>query len=141
MKKLLVLVLSVLLLALAVQSFAESATEVVTFGWTQEDVTNLKEWDLMWSDTAGGPYVSVTKISYDASNPAGDFTSPATATVNGEQGTNVVKYFIMKACGDIPQADNTTVYECSAPSNEISYSFWIPAGKFSVPVQFRVIAQ
>ena len=139
MRKLLIALLSIAFIASL--AMAGSVTKTVTFGWTQEDTTNLKEWDLLWSDSSGGPYTSLVKIPYNTGDPAGDFQSPTEAIVTGDQATNVVKYFIMKACGDIPQADGTTVYKCSDPSNEVSASFWIPAGEFSVPVNFRVISQ
>lgn len=118
---------------------AEEAVETVTFGWDQEDLTNLTQWELMWSDTAGGPYDQVAIISYDPGASGPGFTAPVEATVTGEQATHVVKYFVLRACGDIPQADGSTLYECSDYSNEVSYDFWIPAGRFSIPVNFLIV--
>jgi hypothetical protein len=113
----------------------------LTFIWDQVDKTNLKEWRLYWADVAGGPYATdpLAIIPYDGSTEL-SHTSPAEATVTGEQGSTVTKFFVLVACGDIPQADGSTVYECSENSNEISYDFFIPAGRFSVPVQFRLEA-
>jgi hypothetical protein len=123
-------------------AFAADVTETVTFEWDQTDTTNLKEWRLYWADVAGGPYDTqeVALIPFDGS--AGPtYSSPADATVTGPQGTHVTKFFVLVACGDIPQEDGTTAYKCSENSNEVSHAFWIPAGQFSVPVQFKIVAQ
>ena len=121
-------------------AFAADTTETLTFEWDQTDTTNLKEWRLYWGDAAGGPYDTqeVAVIPFDGS--AGPtYSSPADATVSGPQGTHVTKYFVLVACGDIPQNDGTTNYECSTNSNEVSHAFWIPAGQFSVPIQFKIV--
>jgi hypothetical protein len=129
-------VVLITLLAFALASIAKS--ETVTFEWDQEDVTNLKEWKMEWGDSAGGPYVDLVTLPYNPGDPAGVFSSPVEAQVTGQQGTTVTKYFILRACGDIPQEGGGTLYECSDPSNEVAYGFWIPPGKFSVPIQFRI---
>lgn len=115
--------------------------ETLTFQWGMDDTTNLKEWKLFWSDTAGGPYdpTPVAVIPYNGGN--GPFINTVTPpAVTGPQGTKVAKYFVLVSFGDIPQPDGTISYEHSANSNEVSYEFWIPAGMFSVPVQFQIIS-
>ena len=113
--------------------------ETLTFQWNQPDATNLKEWRLYWSDSVGGPYdiQEIAVIPY--SGGEGPFTTSATPEVPGQQSTFVKKYFVLVACGDLPQSDGTTKYECSENSNEVSHDFWIPAGKFSVPIQFEIV--
>lgn len=113
--------------------------ETLTFQWNQPDATNLKEWRLYWSDSVGGPYdiQEIAVIPY--SGGEGPFTTSATPEVSGQQATFVKKYFVLVACGDLPQSDGTTKYECSENSNEVSHDFWIPAGKFSVPIQFEIV--
>ena len=124
-------------------SMAEDLTETLTFEWDQEDTTNLKDWRLYWSDNAGGPYdeKEVAIIAYNPSDPGPTYSSPAAASVSGPQGSTVTKYFVLVACGDIPQPDQTTKYECSENSNEVSYNFWIPAGQFSIPIKFKIVVQ
>jgi len=116
-----------------------ASAEILTFEWNQVDTTNLKEWKLFWGDTSGGPYTELSTIPYDGS-PGPVYSSPAEANVTGDQGTNVVKYFVLIACGDVPQASGTPEYLCSEDSNEVSHSFWIPAGMFSVPIEFKIIS-
>ena len=140
MKKFLTTVFALFVLLFFGIVYAADVTETVTFAWEQDNTINLKEWRLYWGDAAGGPYDTqeVTIIVYDGS--AGPtYEGPADATVSGPQGTHVTKYFVLVACGDIPQDDGTTLYECSENSNEVPHDFWIPAGQFSVPVQFRII--
>ena len=43
--------------------------------------------------------------------------------------------------GVITTAGGGTAYECSENSNEISFSVWIPAAAFSVPVNFRILPE
>jgi hypothetical protein len=119
-------------------AFGADVTETLTFEWDQANVTNLKEWVMAWGTTTGGPYTDLVTLPYNAGDPAGTFSSPVDAVVTGQQGTTETRYFVLRACGDIPQEDGTTVYECSENSNGVPYGFWIPAGKFSVPVQFRI---
>jgi len=141
MKKITTTILALLLTFFVWVAFAAAVTETLTFEWDQEVTTNLKEWRLYWADAAGGPYDAqeVAVIPFDGS--AGPtYSSPAEATVTGPQGTHVTKYFVLVACGDIPQDDGSTLYECSENSNETSHAFWIPAGQFSVPIQFKVLA-
>lgn len=119
---------------------ADEITKTLTFQWEQHDKTNLKEWRLYWSESAGGPYDStpIAVIPYDPASPGPTYQSPADAKITGTQATHIVKYFVLVACGDIPQADGSTKYGCSDNSNEVSYDFWIPAGKFSVPIKFLI---
>ena len=140
MKKIAAILTAILLLCAI--SVSADVTETITFAWEQDDTTNLAEWRLYWSDVAGGPYdeQEIAIIEYiPGTGPT--HQGPATATVVGEQGTHVTKYFVLVACGNIPQEDGNTAYMCSEDSNEVSYDFWIPAGMFSVPVDFRIIAQ
>ena len=126
--------LVIALLMLTGTAFAET----LTFQWEQSNLTNLKEWKILWSDTQGGPYEQLTTIPYDGGvGPI--FTSPADAQVTGDQGTHVIKYFVAIACGNIPQINGTIAYKCSIESNEVNHDFWIPSGMFSVPVYFEII--
>jgi hypothetical protein len=70
-----------------------------------------------------------------------DNEEPIVATVTGPPATNVTRYFVLVACGDVAREDGTVVYECSGYSNEVSHDFWIPHDGFEVPVNFRIIAQ
>jgi len=140
MKKLFGLVL-VLMLVFSVNVLAAETTETLTFEWTQEDTTNLKEWKLFWSDVAGGSYTEIAVITYNPENEGPVHTGVEEILVTGDQATYVKKYFVLRACGDIPQPDGTATYLCSEDSNEVSHDFWIPAGVFSVPVQFKMIKQ
>ena len=140
MKKLLVVLTAILLLAFVPFVIATDITQTLTFQW--EDTNNpdiMQDWRLYWSEIAGGPYdeTPVSIIPYEGTGPT--FSSPAEAIVSGIPATHVVKYFVLVACGNTIQADGSTKYECSANSNEIFYDFWIPAGKFSVPVQFKIV--
>jgi hypothetical protein len=141
MKKLIILLALAFVVCICASAIAEDKTQTLTFAWEQDDVTNLTGWEMHWGDAAGGPYVKLADLPYNPGDPAGTFQTPVTATVTGGQGSNVIKYFVLRACGDIPQEGGGTAFECSDWSNEVSYSFWIPAGKFSVPVQFRIEAQ
>lgn len=125
----------------ASNAVAEDYTQNVTAEWTMEDTTNLKEWKLFWSGTTGGPYEQILVIPYDPTSAGPLYTSPVTATVTGSPATTVTKYFVMIACGDIPQSGGSTEYKCSEDSNEATFDFWIPAGQFSVPMQFIIKAQ
>ena len=121
-------------------SIVQAESYTVTAQWEQQDTTNLKEWKLFWSETSGGPYVEIMIIPYSGSGGP-IYTSPASVSVNGNQGTTVTKYFVMIACGDIPVETGGTEYKCSDDSNEASYNFWVPAGQFSVPLNFQIVAE
>jgi len=133
-KLLLVLAIITLFFGFAV---ADDTTKTLTFEWTQTDTVNLKEWKLLWSDTSGGEFVEVATIPYDSEVLGPVYTGSETINVTGKQGTYVLKYFILRACGDIPMKEGTE-YICSENSNEVSYNFWIPAGVFSVPINFTI---
>ena len=139
MKKIIALIL--LFFFIAIPAVADEVTQTLTFAWEQDDTTNLLEWEMRWGTAAGGPYTQLATIPYNAGDPAGTFQSPVNSTVTGAPATTETRYFVLRACGNIPQQDGTTVYECSEFSNEVSFGFWIPAGQFSVPVQFRIIPQ
>ena len=142
MKKLFLTI--VCLLAIVGFSFQLNATELnetLTFEWTQEDITNLKEWKLFWSNTEDGSYIEAIIIPYDSGVEGPVYSGPAGLTVNGEQATHVIKYFVLRACGDIPQKDGSVEYICSVDSNKVFYSFWIPGGVFSVPIEFKILAE
>ena len=140
MKKLLVVMTAILLLTFVPFANATDVTQTLIFQWEQSDTIDLKDWRLYWSDTADGPYdeVPVAVIPYDPNATGPTYSSPTSATVAGNPGTTVTKYFVLVACGDKPQSDGTTNYLCSANSNEVSHGFWIPAGQFSAPVQFTI---
>jgi len=115
--------------------------ETLTFEWTQEDTTNLKEWKLFWSEVSGGPYTEIAVITYDSAAGGPIYNSSQDIVVTGDQATHVMKYFVLIACGDIPQSDGSTKYLCSEDSNEVSHDFWISAGQFSVPINFKIVVQ
>lgn len=141
MKKLLIVLLATLFLALPLAVSGAEVTETLIFEWRMEDITNLTEWRLFWSDTSGGPYIEVATIPYDPEVPGPVYSSAETPpAVTGDQGTTVTKYFVLVSCGDIPQQDGTSEYLCSGDSNEVSHGFWIPAGMFSVPLEFKIRA-
>ena len=142
MKKVLFLLIAALVCLAPVMVQAEGTTKTLTFEWTMNDTTNLKEWVLKWSETAGGPYdvEPAAVIAYDPSAPGPVYSSPEVINVTGDTATHVIKYFVLVACGDVPQADGSKKYMCSGNSNEVSWDFWIPAGQFSVPVQFNIKA-
>ncbi len=134
------LLLIALMLSLVTLCFATEKIETVTFGWDQNDLTNVTQWEMDWSVTAGGPYAQLTTIPYDGSSGTA-FQSPIIATVTGEPGTTETRYFVLKACGDIPIEGGGTEYQCSSYSNEVSKGFWIPVGAYEVPINFRIIPE
>lgn len=140
MKKIILII--VLIFTLAV--FSVNATDTIktlTFAWEHEagDVPVIN-WQMEWGVTAGGPYAKLGDIAYaDAIN--GTYESPIQAVVTGQPGTHETRYFILRACGNVPQEDESIKYECSDPSNEVSHAFWITVTGFSAPVQFRIQEQ
>lgn len=116
----------------------EDVTEQLTFEWRMEDTTNLKEWKLLWNETPGGPYEKVAVIPYDPNDPGPVYSNETSTMVTGDQATHIMKYFVMIACGDIPQSDGALEYSCSDNSNEVFHNFWIPAGMFSIPIDFQI---
>jgi len=119
----------------AVVAFAEDKT--LTFAWDEPaDLAKIKEWKIFIAEIAGGPYTEIAVV------PKNDtFQAPATADIIGDPGTTETRFFVMIACGDNPVEAGGTEYACSANSNEISHNFWIPANEFSVPINFRIMAQ
>ena len=136
MRKLILVMVMALLFA--VGAVADQTVKTLTFGWEQTNLTNVTQWEMHWSVTAGGPYAEMAVISYDGSGAA-SYESPVTATVTGEPATTETRYFVLRACGNVAQQDGTTLYLCSDFSNEVSYDFWIPFGQFEVPVNFQVV--
>ncbi len=106
MKKLLVS----LVIGLSLVLCSSVSAEILTFEWNQADLTNLKEWKLFWGDASGGPYTELSVIAYDES-PGPIYSSPADAPVTGDQGTTVTKYFVLIACGDVPQEGGGAEYK------------------------------
>jgi hypothetical protein len=136
MKKLIIL----LICLFAAVAFAD-ITETLTFGWQQETLDYVTHWELEMGISDTGPFMNIGSIPYDGT-PQAEFQAPLETTVTGPGGTTQTRYFRMRTCGDVPQPDGTTQAECSTGySNVISHDFWIPAGEFQVPVQFRIIAQ
>jgi len=129
-KNLLIVLLIVLLPVLV------SAAEITkTFAWDEpSDLAQIKNWEMHWGSTKGGPYAKLVDVPKD-----GNFEEPVTVDISGPPGTNQTRYFVMKACGDLPQADGGTKYECSDNSNEVSFTVWIPAAAFQLPVNFRIL--
>ena len=116
---------------------SDAAEKVVTFAWDEPaDIDVIKNWEMHWGSTKGGPYAKLMDIPKD-----GDYTEPVTVDITGPPATNQTRYFILKACGDVVQEDASTLYECSGDSNEASFTVWIPANKFEVPVNFRILPE
>ena len=140
MKKLTSIVLTLLLcvfLGSAVVN-ADPTVETVTFAWDQTDRTFLQDWEMHWGDAAGGPYVLLATLEYTGADQD-NFEGDVIATLVGPAATTITRYFVLLACGDVPQEDETVARECSQPSNEVSHAFWIPFGGFQVPIQFRKV--
>jgi len=129
-----------LILFLLLATAVNAAEITKTFAWdTPADMDIITKWELHWGNTAGGPYVKLTDIIKVAGQTV--FEAPATVDISGPAATTQTRYFVLKACGDIPQAGGGTVYECSGNSNETDFSVWIPANGCEVPVNFRVKAE
>ena len=121
---------------------ADDLIETITFEWDDPNEAGaVKNFEMYWGVTAGGPYTKLVVIPYA-------LTSPVQATVTGPGGSTQTRFFVLTACGDMPQEGGGTEYRCSetdddppkmAFSNEVSHDFWIPVGSFSVPVQFRKV--
>ena len=137
--KQLFLILS-LLLCIVSFSHADVVVETLTFGWDQNDLTNVDDWEMHWGVTPGGPYAIAGTILYDGNGNTGQ-QAPLEATVTGNPETTEIRYFVLKACGDVTQEGGSIERMCSEWSNEVSHDFWIPFGGFEVPVQFRIIVQ
>jgi hypothetical protein len=136
MKKL-VFIAIIFIFTFAHQAYALDKT--VTFAWDPHDqIDIIKNFELHWANQQGGPYGQLAVI---AKADAIDNEEPIQATVTGNPATTVIRYFVLKACGDLPQEDGSTLYECSGPSNEISVDFWIPAEAYKVPVNFRIVPE
>ena len=135
---LVVLTSLLIVLTLALPVYSAEKTETLTFEWehTAGDVP-VKTWQLEWGIAPGGPYTKLTDVPY-ADAVGGVYQAPVQAVVTGQPGTHETRYFILKACGDVPQEGGGTAYQCSDPSNEASYAFWIPSTGFSAPVQFTI---
>ena len=112
--------------------------ETVTFEWTQPNLTYVKHWQIHWSDTENGAYESIAVVAYNGT-PSATYSSEETIEVTGSPATSVTKWFLARACGDVPVEGGSTEYQCSGDSNKVSKAFWIPAGQFSVPLNFEII--
>lgn len=130
--------LTILLILLSTVAFAADITKQATISLEMQDTTNLKEWKLLMADTSGGETLSSAVLTIAYEGGSGAFSKQESIPISGSQGTHVVKYFTMVACGDVPQEEGGTQYMCSAQSNEVSVDFWIPAGQFSVPLTFDI---
>jgi len=117
---------------------AAGAAEITkTFAWDEPaDLALIKNWEMYWGTTKGGPYAKLMDIPKD-----GNYEEPVTVDISGPPATNQTRYFVMKACGDLLQEDGTTKYECSEDSNEASFTVWIPATQFKIPVNFRILPE
>jgi len=115
-----------------------SAAEITkTFAWDEpDDLEVITQWELHWGVTPGGPYAKLIDIPKD-----GNYQEPVTVDISGTPGSDQTRYFVLKACGNQPQSGGGTAYECSENSNEASFSVWIPANTFQVPVNFRIIPE
>ena len=128
-------ILVLLMVLMATTAFAAEQTR--TFAWDEpSDLATIANWEMHWGNTQGGPYAKLIDIPKD-----GDYTEPVTVDITGPPATNQTRYFILKACGDVPQEDGSTLYECSGNSNEASFTVWIPANKFEVPINFRILPE
>jgi hypothetical protein len=138
-----ILGLTILIFAILATPFSiladEQLNETITFAWdAHPQIDRINHFVMSWSDRAGGPYAELVQISKEN---AIDNQEPIEAVVSGPEETTVTRYFVLAACGDVTKEDGSIVNECSGPSNEVSYDFWIPFSGFSVPVQFRIIPQ
>lgn len=122
---------------LTVPLISSAKTETLVFQWdyTAGEVP-VTTWQMDWGVTAGGPYTKLADISYVDPGSA-PYESPVEAVVTGQPGTHETRYFILRACGDVPLEAGGTEYQCSEPSNEVAYSFWIDVTGFSAPINFR----
>ena len=137
MKKLFLKNLLIVLLIVLLPVLVSAAEITKTFAWDEPtDLAAIKNWEMHWGSTKGGPYAKLMDIPKD-----GDYQSPVVVDITGPPGTNQTRYFVMKACGDVIQADASTKYECSENSNEVSFAVWIPANKYEVPVNFRILPE
>jgi hypothetical protein len=117
----------------------EQVSETVTFAWdAHPQIDRITHFVMSWADQQGGPYAELVQISKEN---AIDWQEPVEAVVSGPPETTVTRYFVLAACGDVTKEDNSIVNECSDPSNEVAYDFYIPFGGFEVPVNFRIIAE
>jgi hypothetical protein len=130
----------VLMIAFAAIAFAAEVTEIRIFAWDQTELTNVTQWEMEWGLTEDGAFALLGTILYDGT-PQTPFRAPLEATVTGPGGTTQTRWFRLRTCGDVPQQDGSTEYLCSTYSNVISSDFWIPAGEFQVPVEFRIIPE
>ena len=118
-------------------SMSFAAEQIRTFAWDEPaDIDVIKNWEMHWGSTKGGPYAKLMDIPKD-----GDYTEPITVDITGPPATNQTRYFVLRACGDVVQEDASTLYECSGDSNEASFTVWIPANKFEVPINFRILPE
>jgi hypothetical protein len=122
---------------------AADKIETLTFAWDDTNAAGMvKNFEMYWGTTAGGPYTKLAVIPYAAP----PHEAPIEATVSGAPGTTETRYFVLTACGDVAQEGGGTAYMCAgneagdiAFSNEISYGFWIEPDGFSVPIQFKIL--
>ena len=138
MKKI-ILTLILLLVPFVFSADAAEQTKTLVFAWDQENLNLVKQWEMHWGVTAGGPYSQLALIPFPGGGPS--FESPVAATVTGNSGTFEKRFFVLRACGDVPVEAGGTEYQCSAWSNEVAYDFWIPAAGYTAPIQFRIISQ
>jgi hypothetical protein len=138
MKKIYLIMMILFGLAVFCASAAE-VSETVTFAWDHDNPAAVKNFEMHWGVTAGGPYAELAVIPKSGAGPG--YESPVGAVVTGSPGTTETRFFVLRACGDIPQEGGGTVYECSTWSNEVSHAFWIPAEGYTAPIQFRILPQ
>jgi len=143
LERILILVLAVMIFVVPISlmfpsnypTIAEAAEITKTFAWDEpSDLALIKNWEMHYGTTAGGPYAKLADIAKD-----GDYESPVTVDITGPPASNQTRYFVMKACGDVPKGGDIVEYECSEFSNEASFTVWIPANKFQVPINFRIL--
>jgi hypothetical protein len=134
MKKLLILAITFLLFCTV--GWAAEVTK--TFAWDEPtDLSKITQWELYMGEASGGPYAKVTDIIKVPGQLV--FEAPATVDITGDPATTETRYFVLLACGDQPLESGGVEYQCSADSNEVNFSVWIPANAFKVPVQFRIV--
>jgi hypothetical protein len=115
---------------------ASETVETLTFAWEHDNPTLVTAFELHLGVTAGGPYALATEIPNEL-----PYESPTEVVVTGDPGTTETRYFVLRACGDVPLEGGGTEYQCSDWSNEVSYGFWLAPDQFKVPVNFRIISQ
>lgn len=124
-------ILAILMVALILllSSAALAGTKPITFGWQQNtaDMPNLAGWNLLYSFTAGGPYIQLANVPY-IGTVQNEYTqlTPVAVVADGQKRT---VYFVANAVGKSGQV--------SGYSNEVNVV--IDFTVVTIPIQLRII--